>query len=238
MKILKTINLLTCLFCFTITFSQDLSNNNKLWYGANVNYKLNNDFKVKFGSLYAQNTNPSDFSFAQFKLGLAYRIKKNLYANLSYEKQLLNDSRRKRELYNITPGLFNKLEFDQVNISTSYKHDLVKRLSLDHEIEYEHFLIGVEKHKSRINYTAKLAYNIRKSSITPFLENQLYYYSGGDISNGVKRYRLKAGASIKPIKDFAMTATIYHLIQNEFSTDQLPENDYGAFGINLNFNIN
>jgi len=58
--------------------SQDLTNEFKIWYGINVNTKINKNFKLKFGAMLAENTNPSSFSFAQGKLGLSYKIKKHL----------------------------------------------------------------------------------------------------------------------------------------------------------------
>lgn len=234
----KTFVLVVCLINFTQSFSQDLTNNAKLWFGTSVNYKIDKNFKAKFGALYAHNTSPSYFSFAQFKLGLSYKIKRRMYLEFGYKKQLLSDSQTKRDLYNITPGLFNKLEFDRIYLSYSFKHDLVERVSLKHEIEYENFFPAVQKYHNRYIYSAKLSYNIRRSSFSPFIENQIYYYAGGEISNGIKRHRIKTGVNFKPIKDFAMSTSIYHIYQNEFNTEQLSENDYSAFAISLNFNLN
>jgi len=141
-------------------------------------------------------------------------------------------------LYDITPGLFNKLEFDRIYTSFSFKHDLVKRLSFKHELEAQLSMPAVQKYKSRYIYSGKLAYNIKKSSITPYLENQVYYYAGGDISGGIKRYRLVSGIQFKPINDFPLSTSLYYLYQNEFNTSPLSENDYTAAGISLTFSIN
>ncbi|MDP2068689.1 MAG: DUF2490 domain-containing protein [Lutibacter sp.] len=218
--------------------SQDLTNEFKIWYGINVNTKINKNFKLKFGAMLAENTNPSSFSFAQGKLGLSYKIQKNTFVEVGYVKELLNDSQKKRDLYDITPGLFNKLEFDRIYTSFSFKHDLVKRLSFKHELEAQLSMPAVQKYKSRYIYSGKLAYNIKKSSITPYLENQVYYYAGGDISGGIKRYRLVSGIQFKPINDFPLSTSLYYLYQNEFNTSPLSENDYTAAGISLTFSIN
>lgn len=217
---------------------QDLTNDFKTWYGINLNTKINKNLKLKFGALLAENTSPSSFSFAQGKLGLSYKIVKNTFVEVGYVKELLNDSQKKRDLYNITPGLFNKLEFDRIYTSFSFKHDLINRLSLKHELEAQLSMPAVQKYKSRYIYSSKLAYNIKKSSITPYIENQVYYYAGGDISGGIKRYRLVSGIKFKPINDFPLSTSLYYLYQNEFNTSPLSENDYTALGISLTFSIN
>lgn len=218
--------------------SQDLTNDFKTWYGINLNTKINKNLKLKFGALLGENTAPSSFSFAQGKLGLSYKIKKNTFVEVGYVKELLNDSQKKRDLYNMTPGLFNKLEFDRIYTSFSYKHDLINRFSLKHELEAQLSMPAVQKYKSRYIYSNKLAYNIKKSSITPYIENQVYYYAGGDISGGIKRYRLVSGIQFKPINDFPLSTSLYYLYQNEFNTSPLSENDYTALGISLTFSIN
>ena len=234
---------LTYLIIFSIFISQsaksqDLTNNFKTWYGINLQTKINNNLKLKFGALLSENTTPSGFSFAQGKLGLSYKIKRRTYVEVGYVKELLNDSRKKRDLYNITPGLFNKLEFDRIYTNFSFKHDLVNRLSLKHELEAQLFMPAVQKYKSRYIYSTKLAYNIRKSSITPYIENQVYYYAGGDISGGIKRYRFVSGIRFRPINDFPLSTSLYYLYQNEFKTVPFSENDYTALGISLSFSIN
>lgn len=234
---------LICLMIFSIFIlqaakSQDLTNNFKNWYGLNLNTKINDNLKLKFGVLLSENTAPSSYSFAQGKLGLSYKIKKYTYVEVGYVKELLNDSQKKRDLYNITPGLFNKLEFDRIYTSFSFKHVLINRLSLKHELEAQLFMPAVQKYKSRYIYSGKLAYNIKKSSITPYIENQVYYYAGGDISGGIKRYRLVSGIRFRPFDDFPLSTSLYYLYQNEFSTSPLSENDYTALGISLTFRIN
>jgi len=218
--------------------AQDLTNNFKKWYGINLNTKINKNLKLKFGALLSQNSSPSGYSFSQGKLGLSYKIKKHTYVEFGYVKELLNDSQKKRDLYNITPGLFNKLEFDRIYTNFSYKHSLVNRVSFKHKLEFQLFLPAVQKYKYRYVYSGTLAYNIKKSSITPYLINQIYYYTGGDISGGIKRYRLVSGIRFKLIKNFPLSTSLYYLYQNEFNTGILKENDYKAIGISLTFKIN
>ena len=234
----KIFLVLTFILFYIESNSQDLTPDMKTWYGINLNYKIAPRVKVKFGALLSQNTSPSAFSFAQGKLGISYKIKRRMYVEAGYVRLLLNDSESKRLLYDITPGMFDKLEFDRIYTNFSYKHDVVKRLSGKHKVEFQYFFPAVEKYTTRYIYSGRLAYNIRKSSIKPFIENQFYYYAGGIIENGFKRYRFKPGVSFKLIKDFPMGTSLYYISQNECNTEPLSDNDYNVLGISFTFTLN
>ena len=126
---------------------------------------------------------------------------------------------------------------DRIYGNFSLKHNLVKRLSLKHKIEYQYFFPDIDKYKTRTIYSARIGYNVKRSSLTPYIENQLFYYNGGIISNGVKRYRFKTGLRFRPVKDSSMGLSFYYLFQNEFNTDELSDNDYTVLGFSLSFKI-
>lgn len=217
--------------------AQDLTDNLKIWNSASVSYKINPDFKVGLSQLFAFNLSPTTYSFSQTRLGLSYKIKSRIYAEGGYVRGLFNESNALRR-QNAKAGWFNTLVVDRVYGNFSYKHDIVKRLSLKHEFEFQYFFPDIEKFKTRSIYSARISYNIRKTSLTPYFENQLSYYAGGTrISNGIKRNRAKLGLSFKPLKDVPVSTTLYYMYQDEFKTETLSANDYSVIGLHLSFQI-
>ncbi len=217
--------------------AQDLTNNLKLWSGVSVSYGINDNLNGKLSQLFAFNASPTNYSFSQTKLALSYKIKRRVYIEGGYVRGLFNDTNSLRN-QGATSGWFNTLAVDRIYGNFSYKHDIVKRLSLKHKIEFQHFFADLDKYKNRSIYSARLGYNVRRSSVSPYIEGQLYYYNGGIISSGFKRFRFKTGLSFKPVKDSSMRLSFYYLMQNEVNTDQLPDNDYSVIGTNLSFKIN
>ncbi|NCO63747.1 MAG: DUF2490 domain-containing protein [Flavobacteriales bacterium] len=232
----KLIGISTLLLSLNLS-AQDLTNNLKSWNSVSVSYKIDSNFKAKFSQLFAFNLSPTNYSFSQTGIGLSYKIKKNIYIEGGYVRGLFNESNALRR-QNATAGWFNTLAVDRVYGNFSYKHDIVKRVSLKHEFEFQYFFPDIEKFKSRSIYSARIAYNIRSSSVTPYLENQLFYYAGGTIlSNGIKRNRIKLGLSFKPLKDVPVSTTLYYMYQDEFKTEPLSANDYSVVGLHLSFQI-
>ncbi len=236
LNIKKIVIAILLFYNFTMN-SQDLTDNLKNWVSISVSYGVNENFRVKLSQLSAHNITPYTYSFSQTKLALSYKIKRRMYVEGGYVRGLFNDSKSLRN-QGATSGWFNTLAVDRVYGNFSYKHDLVKRLSLKHKIEFQYFFPDIEKYKTRSLYSARLSYNVKRSSLLPYLEAQYFYYQGGDISNGIKRFRFKSGLSFKPIKNSSMKTSIYYLFQNEYNTNQLPDNDYAVLGINLSFKIN
>ncbi|WP_372792474.1 DUF2490 domain-containing protein [Lutibacter sp.] len=234
-KIKKTLIalLISCSFAAN---SQDLTNNLKLWSGISASYKINHNLSAKISQLLAYNTSPSSYSFSQTKLSLSYKLKRRTYIEGGYVKGLFNDSNSLRD-QGASSSWFNKVAVDRIYGSFSYKHSIAKRLSLKHKIEFQYFFADLDKYKTRSIYSARLGYNVRNSSLTPFIEGQFYNYSGGIISSGIKRFRFKSGLSFKLVKDSSMGVSIYHILQNEFKTENLSENDYSVFGLSLSFKI-
>jgi len=238
----KTINIVLIVLIFSCgsasrSYSQDLTNNLKIWSGISISYKLNKSLNIKLSELLAYNASPSNYSFSQTKLSLSYKLKRRTYIGGGYVRGLFNDSNSLRR-QGATDSWFNKLAVDRLYGNFSFKHNIVKRLSLKHKIEFQYFFTDLEKYKTRTIYSARVGYNIRRSSISPYIEGQFFNYSGGIISTGIKRFRFKSGLSFKPITDSAMRVSFYYISQNEFNTEVLPENDYAVFGINLSFKIN
>lgn len=236
-KNMKKIFTITLLLISLNLSAQDLTDNLKVWNSVSASYKINSDFKAGISQLFAFNLSPTTYSFSQTRLGLSYKIKRRMYAEGGYVRGLFSESNALRR-QNATAGWFNTLAVDRVYGNFSYKHDIVKRVSLKHEFEFQYFFPDIEKFKSRSIYSARIAYNVRNSSVTPYLENQLFYYAGGTIlSNGIKRNRIKLGLSFKPLKDVPVSTTLYYMYQDEFKTEALSANDYSVVGLHLSFQI-
>lgn len=234
-KIKKAI-FISLLFCVVSVNAQDLTNNLKIWSGVSVSYGINKSLTGKISQLFSFNVSPVGYSFSQTKLALAYKIKRRTYIEGGYVRGLFNDSNTLRD-QGATSGWFNTLAVDRIYGNFSLKHDIVKRLSLRHKIEFQYYTPDIDKYKTRSIYSARLGYNVRRSSVSPYVEGQFFYYNGGIISNGFKRFRFKTGLSFKPVKDSSMRLSFYYLYQNEYNTDQLPDNDYTVFGTNISFKI-
>ena len=230
-----SLTVLLTLLSYTIN-SQDLTDNLKSWSGISVSYGINKNLKAKFSQLFAFNVSPVSYSFSQTKLGLSYKLKRRTYIEGGYVRGLFNDS-SSLERQGASRGWFNTLAVDRIYGNFSLKHNLVKRLSLKHKIEYQYFFPDIDKYKTRTIYSARIGYNVKRSSLTPYIENQLFYYNGGIISNGVKRYRFKTGLRFRPFKDSSMGLSFYYLFQNEFNTDELSDNDYTVLGFSLSIKI-
>ena len=235
-KIKKTLFISFLFFAISLN-AQDLTNNLKIWSGISVSYNINKNLRGKLSQLLAFNASPSKFSFSQTKLSLSYKIKRRVYIEGGYVKGLFNDTNSLRD-QGATSSWFNKLAVDRVYGNFSFKHDLVKRLSLKHKIEFQYYFPGLDKYLTRNIYSARLGYNVRRSSISPYIEGQFFYYNGGIISSGIKRFRFKTGLSFKPVKDSSMKISFYYLMQNEFKTNPLSDNDYTVIGTNISFKIN
>ena len=219
-----------------ISEAQDLTNNLKVWSGIGVTFKVNKKLNAKVSQLFAFNVSPGTYSFSQTKLALSYKIKRRVSIEGGYVRGLFNDSNKLRR-QGATSGWFNTLAVDRLYGNISLKHNLAKRLTLKHKVEFQYFFPDLDKYKTRSIYTAKSSYNVRRSSLAPFFEGQLYYYQGGEISSGFKRLRLKTGGSFKPVRRSSAKLTFYYLYQNEFSTEILSDNDYTVFGVNVSFKI-
>lgn len=223
--------------CFGTVTAQDLTEDLKSWTNLGLSYKINQNFSLKMYQTLALNLSSPVFSFSQTSLSLSYRIKSGTYVEGGYLKGLFNHS-NSLERQGAYASLFNTLSVDRVYGKFSYKQKLVKRLSLYHRFEFQYFFPDLNKYKTRSLYTAKLAYNVRRSSVTPYFEGRIYYYQGGQkVSDGIKRYRLKTGASFKPVKDSSMRLSIYYMLQNEFNTKPLSDNDYMVLGTAISFRI-
>jgi Protein of unknown function (DUF2490) len=236
LQINKKITIVIFLFCSLSMFSQDLTNNLKIWSGISVSYGINESLTGKLSQLFSFNVSPTRYSFSQTKLAVAYKIKRRVYIEGGYVRGLFNDSNSLRD-QGATSSWFNKLAVDRIYGNFSLKHDIVKRLSLRHKIEFQYYTPDIDKYKTRSIYSARLGYNVRRSSVSPYIESQFFYYNGGIISNGFKRFRFKSGLSFKPVKDSSMRLSFYYLYQNEYNTEQLPDNDYTVIGTSISFKI-
>lgn len=236
MNLIKKVSVFALIMTSWVVRSQDLTDNLKIWSGIGLKYEIADNLDLDFGQMFSYNVSPAGYSFSQSKLALKYRIKRRTYVEAGYVNGLFNDSRSLRD-QGFNTLMFNKLAVGRIYANFSYRHDIVKRLSLRHDPEIQYFFRALEKYQVRVLYAARLIYNVRRSSLSPYLENQFFYYTGGLISGGIKRYRLKPGVNFKPFEDFPMGVSIYYIIQKEFNTDFLPENSYNVLGFHLSFTL-
>lgn len=219
-------------------YAQDLTDNLKSWSGINLSYKVSESASVKLSQYFAFNISPVGYSFSQSELSFSYKLKRRTYIKGGYVRGLFNYSNSLNN-QEATLAWFNTLAVDRVFGKFSYKHDIVRRVSLKHNIEFQYFLPDLNKYKTRTIYSTRLAYNVRKSSLVPYLESKFYYYQGGVIlSNGMKRLRIKTGFSFRPVKASSMKISMYYLLQNEFNTEVLSDNDYAVLGSTVSFYLN
>lgn len=234
-NISKAFVILLLLFSNNI-YSQERSNNLKCWMELRVSYKVVPKLNVKLNQLFAFNNYPFGYSFSQTELSLSYKLRRRTYIEGGFARGSFIDSKSLRR-QGASDDVLNTVSVYRIFAEFSYKHNIDKRLTLRHKIEVQYFLLDLKKYKTRYIYSAKFSYNIKRSSLAPYLESLFYYYQGGIISNGIKRIRLKPGLSFKPIKGSSLKISVYLLFQNEFNTEQLSDNDYTVFGTTISFKI-
>ena len=243
LNVKNTLAALLIVFTFNHTMSAqeltdlNITDNLKIWSGLNLSYNVTNNVKLKMGQIFSLNTYPLEYSFSQTRLSLSFKIKRRTYIEGGFVKGFYHYSSY-LENQGASPGWFNTLAVDRVFGRFSYKHDLIARFSLNHKLEFQYFLPELNKYKTRILYSVRLGYNVRRSSLTPYIRSRFYYYQGGAIlNNGIKRLRCTAGLSFRPAKNSSIRVSIYYLFQNELNTQQLSDNDYAVIGSSISFKL-
>lgn len=232
-------NFFTALFfMFTYNsaiYAQDLSNNFKSWSEIILTYNATKNLRAKVSQLVALNVSPLEYSFSQAELSLSYRIKRRTYVEAGFVRGFYSYSNSLKN-QGANSEVFNTLAVDRVFGSFSYKHYLINHLSLKHKIEFQYFFPDLRKYKTRSIYSVRLGYSMRKLRLAPYVESLLYYYQGGAaLSAGIKNVRLKTGVSFIPFKNSSLGVSVYYLVQDEFGTKQLVDNDYKIIGSSIAF---
>lgn len=242
-----TKHIVICLLtvCSSRAISQDLSQDQKLWYSSYLYFKLNNKFFVDDYILNGYNAQGHSFSFVQNDLNLNYRITKKMtvftgMANYIYQwNSIYNQS------YAGPISRLGTISYLRGNIGLKFKCKIFKTFEMDQSLAFQTYYPSLEKYQSRVSYSNQLSF-VKKGtplSFSPFVQMGLFYYLNGIpsiyydkdgnyegyySSNGIHRIRLKFGLKMKPFKKqdkFGMV--LYYCIQKEINI-----NGFGGHDLN------
>ena len=178
----------------------------------------------------------------QYNLGLNYRLDRIYTLSLTYGSTMYNYGNAswwEKHYPTITPNFLGKANFHQLGLRIKRDDRLGNKLKISNRILVQQFFPSLEKYSTRIQLVSRLSY--RKSdlpmALKPFAQGALYYYAGGvpllypeDESdtlfyeaspNGWHRFRVKVGASFRPIKSMKnFNITAYYAWNREFNTNR------------------
>ena len=215
-------------------FGQDLLLGNKIWYGSYVYQKISNKFFFDAYLLYSFDAFNHTFSFNQNDLSINYKLnsKQSIYAGYTQSFYKWQPFYNK---YNKTISPLQTISFNRVFVGYKYRLNIFPQLRLRNNFGSQYYFTQLEKYQFRFSYKGKL-YWLNKNwpmKLKPFTQVSLYYYQNGipiiyydnqgNISsfkspNGLHRYRLKFGISLKPVKKIKQLGiTVYYAIQREFN---------------------
>ena len=167
-------------------------------------------------------------------LSINYKLnpKQSIYAGYTqsfYKWQPFYDK------YNKTISPLQTISFNRIFAGYKYRLNIISRLRLRNNFGVQYYLTQLEKYQLRFTYKGKLYWYDKNlpMKLKPFIQTSLYYYQGGipiiyydnqgnidsfKSPNGLHRYRLKFGISLKPVKKVKQLGiTIYYAIQQEFN---------------------
>lgn len=222
-------------------YGQDLVLGAKNWYIYNVGLDVGKNIKTKFTQLYSVDLPDYRLGFVQTDILFAYRIFGKQFIKFEYS---LGNYRWSPSLIaqGLRQDILNMVSFNRLNLNYEISHGLIKNiknLNLSHEIEAQVFFPQPEKHRTRFVYNTTLRYAIKKSktNISANIGTSIFYYLGGrpigiydelgnltsnSSTNGIHRFRIKGGVSVKPYKKIPFTLTLFAIQQWEFNTRLFP----------------
>jgi hypothetical protein len=238
---LKFLVVLFLLFNLTGIYAQDLVLGAKNWYIYNVGLDVGKNIKTKFTQLYSVDLPDYRLGFVQTDILFAYRIFGKQFIKFEYS---LGNYRWSPSLIvqGLRQDILNMVSFNRLNLMYDISHPVIpkiKGLNLTHEIEAQVYFPQPEKHRTRFVYNTTLRYSIKKSktNISANIGTSIFYYLGGrpigiydelgnltsnSSTNGIHRFRVKGGLSIKPYKKIPFTLSLFALQQWEFNTRLFP----------------
>lgn len=236
MKRINGLLLWVVMFFSVLLKSQDLSNETKNWINYNINIDIGKNFKAGFTQLYSFDLPSYKLGFQQTDFSLSYKLLGVHWLHLEYSFSNYPWQSNFNEL-GLQKGLFDLGTFHRVNLFYNFSHPLSKKipqLKLSHEIEAQVFFPSPEKHRARINYNTTLRYSNSKWPwrFSPYIGSSFYCYLGGrpveyydnegnliasNAPNGIHRFRLKTGFTVRPFKKQPISFTLYFIQQWEFN---------------------
>lgn len=229
--------------CSSRAISQDLSQDQKLWYSSYLYFKINNKFFIDDYILNGYNAQGHSFSFVQNDLNLNYRITKKLIVYTGIANYIYKWSSIYNQSYAGSISRFGTISYLRGNIGLKLKLKLGKILEMDQSLAFQSYYPSLEKYQSRVAYSNQLSFAKRGTplSFSPFVQFGLFYYLNGIPSiyydkdgnydgyysaDGLHRMRFKFGVKMKPFKkqdNFGIV--LYYCIQKEFNIDGIGGHD-------------
>ena len=192
-------------------FSQD--QDFQIWSGAEVKYKWSK--KWSFGL--EQNVRSAHNSLLVGKTFTEIKVNYDLSKKMS-----LSGGYRFLQLYIGEKSMGHRLFAD---FKYSYKLD---RIKLRYRLRYQ-YQTATEKASRTFRNQFKIAYNLPKTSIEPFLAGESYY----TLYRGFEKYRVTVGLSEKFGKK--LKGSIYYRFQREVNYSNVQTQN--ILGVNLAYNL-
>tara|TARA_B100000674_G_scaffold223733_1_gene183561 strand:- start:1208 stop:2026 length:819 start_codon:yes stop_codon:yes gene_type:complete len=228
--------LIVLLFTNFVVYTQDLTNNQKLWLSNYTFVKLNSRFSIDnfYVTSYDLHKN-NRFGFAQTDLGLNYRFNKRIRFFIAYSFSQFRFLNSYYKRYDREPNSMGYMGFHRFGFGTQYSYKINRNFRVLNKVVAQLYTPRLQKYKYRYMHVFTLNYRHRKLpfKLRPFAQSFLYYYSGGfnydykneegEIDsappNGLHRYRVRFGFSFKPVpKMKLLTLKAYYGFQQEFNT--------------------
>jgi hypothetical protein len=225
----------------SIIGGQDLALGAKNWYIYNIGLDIGKNIKTKFTQLYSLDLPDYKLGFVQTDVLFAYRIFGKQYLKFEYS---LGNYRWGPSLIEqgLRQDIFKTVSFNRLNLNYEITHGLskkVKNLTLAHDVEAQVYFPQPEKHRARIVYNTTLRYSYKKSNtnLIAYIGTGMFYYLGGrpityynedgtiaahKAPNGLHRFRVKGGITLKPYKKIPFTLTVFAIQQWEFNSGLFP----------------
>ncbi len=227
MRIIIIFNLL---FFFGVScMGQDLSQDSKHWYLTSFNIKLSRSNIISAKHLSSFEVDSYALGFMQNELSFNHKFGEAISGTLGTARSTIYGQR-------------SSFNYWRVHVAATYKLKL-GALRMANTIRYENYRPGLQKFSSRVLLTNKWKYYNKKwpLRISPYIKNQLYYYSGGSeitywlpdeevlpngadyieqAPNGWHRYRFTTGLRMRIQKGVYLS--LFYTLQKEFNTPWSP----------------
>ncbi len=236
------------LFCINITSAQDDEPRNSIWYSNYIYVKLNKKFYLDNFLVSAFDLDKKHrFGFIQTDLALNYRLNKKIRFLGAYSNSQFRYFNSYKRRFGKDPNLFDALTIHRFGVGIQYRLKFLTSFRFNQKLVAQYYTPQPEKYQFRYVYSGKLSYRHKNAPLhlSPYFQYFLYYYSGGkefeyedmdtgeivnQASNGLHRYRIRAGVSFKPIPKYRpLSLVFYYAIQREFNIE--------GFGNDLNITV-
>jgi hypothetical protein len=236
---IRSIVLLTFLLNCTTVTSQDLTQDQKIWYSTYLFFKINKKMYVDDYLLNGYDANKHTFSFIQNDLTFHYKLKKNFSAYVGFANYFYKWNSSYNRSYSGSISKLGTMSFFRGSLGLKYKFTFLKKFEMDQTLGFQAYYPSLDKYQSRIIYNNQISFSHKKLplNLTPYAQIGLFYYLNGRPTlyyndegdfegyyspNGLHRVRYKFGIKFKPIKgNTKFGVSLYYSIQKEFNTDIL-----------------